>query len=454
MKRVVSVQRKSPGVRHLHASSSAKCGAAAVILAALVALCIAGPLLGGNPVHRPRASTLRIIQLPEAKLTGSFSLEEALTKLPATGRARQFSGQGLKPTQIGQLAWAGLATMERLPQPVAPPGSVRAAPSEAETYPIQLYLVTPDGVYLYNPNTHSLQQTSNQDVRGGLAPATTSPETVASAGCDIVLASSLRNIGIRSSGKARQLILLQAGHVAQNIQLQAVSLALGSAAIGDFDTRNVRASCNLPRNAEPIYIVAVGYPVELPTAGPAQELSTMPPPQQIPARLRKAVLIIPAENFHDQELFETRRFLDTAGVQTFVASTKIGAIRGMLGNTAEATAAITSLKVDDYDAIVFVGGLGAALYLDSPVALNIAREAAAKRKVLAAISVAPTILANAGVLRGVRATSFISERVTLERAGARYTGAPVERDGLIVTAASPTMASEFARAIADALFGR
>jgi hypothetical protein len=59
MKRVTSARGKLPDLRPLHGGSFAECGPAAVILAALVALCIAGPLLGGNPVHRPRGSTLK-----------------------------------------------------------------------------------------------------------------------------------------------------------------------------------------------------------------------------------------------------------------------------------------------------------------------------------------------------------------------------------------------------------
>ncbi|MHC4062693.1 MAG: DJ-1/PfpI family protein, partial [Planctomycetota bacterium] len=75
-------------------------------------------------------------------------------------------------------------------------------------------------------------------------------------------------------------------------------------------------------------------------------------------------------------------------------------------------------------------------------------------KVLAAICIAPVVLANAGLLNGVRATSFLSERETLQVAGAEFTGAPVERDGLIITASDPSAANLFGRAIADALGGR
>jgi protease I len=442
MKRV-RISKNKPGGRPPLAVKIAKYSAV-LMLVGLVAVCLGQ--------RRPRASTLSIIQLPEANSSGSMSLEEALAKEKP---ARQFTGQPLKPAQMGQLAWAGLVTRERPAQPLVVPQTPLPAASPAEpVYPIQLHLATQDGVYLYNPDFHSLQQTFNQDVRPGLAAATANPAAAASAGCDIILTSLLRNLSIRSTSKARQLILLQAGHVAQNIQLQAVSLGLGSVAIGDFDSGNVKKVCTLPRNLEALYIVAVGYPSELAPTEAAAVPGTLPPAGQVPARPRAVVFIIPGENFRDEELFVTGRVLEMAGVQTIVASTKTGPVRGMLGSVAEARILLNGVRVDDCDAIVFVGGLGTRLYFDNPVALNIVREAAAKKKVLAAISTAPTILANAGVLKGVRVTGSSSERVTLERAGARYTGTPVERDGLIITAAGPVMAADFGRAIADALAGR
>ncbi|MHC4617653.1 MAG: DJ-1/PfpI family protein [Planctomycetota bacterium] len=109
------------------------------------------------------------------------------------------------------------------------------------------------------------------------------------------------------------------------------------------------------------------------------------------------------------------------------------------------------MSVDQFDAIVFIGGPGASEYFNNPVAHNIAREAAAKGKILAAICIAPRILANAGVLAGVRATSFLTEREMLELADVKYTGAPVERDGPIITGRDPAAARLFATAIAEAL---
>jgi protease I len=167
--------------------------------------------------------------------------------------------------------------------------------------------------------------------------------------------------------------------------------------------------------------------------------------------IKRAALIIPSENFRDEELFETKRVLDAAQVETVIASTRTGVIRGTLGNVTEAKALVNQLRVDDYDAIVFIGGAGVVEYVSNPAALNIARQTVRKGKILAAIGVAPTILANANVLAGLRATSYLSEREILVQAGAAYTGAPVEQDRFIITATGPPAAVMFGRAIADAL---
>jgi len=390
----------------------------------------------------PRKPTLKIVQLTDPKLTGPVSFEQALAKRRSV---RQFTGQPLKFTQIGQLAWAGQGITE-------PQKGLRTAPSAGAIYPIELYFATPEGLFVYRPDQHSLEETLNQDVRGRLATAASMQESMARAGCDIIIAGSERKLAAKFRKEARKYMLLEAGHIAQNIQLQAVCLGLGSVTIGGFDIRGVRKVCKLPKTLEPLYIICVGYPAEqIVPAGGEEEKEARKTERP---KAKRAVLIAARENFRDEELFETRRVLAAAGVETVIASTRTGAIRGMLGNIAEAAILVNQVRVDDYDAIIFIGGLGAKEYFDNPVALNIAREAAHKRKVLAAICIAPTVLANAGVLNGVRATSFLSEQDKLVQAGALYTGVPVERDRFIITGSGPMAAVLFGQAIADTLAGR
>ena len=154
--------------------------------------------------------------------------------------------------------------------------------------------------------------------------------------------------------------------------------------------------------------------------------------------------------FQDEELFATRRALEAAGVQVTVASGRMGPLTGMFGGTAQADVLLNQASVDNFDAVVFIGGTGAIEYVGNPMAQNLARQASVQRKVLAAIGTAPGILANAGVMRGVRSTGYISERERLIRAGAVYTGNPAEKDGLIITAMAPRRPL-FAQAILEGL---
>jgi protease I len=396
----------------------------------IVLVCFAALCLGQRRTRSPQ----KIIRLTNPNLTGTVSFEEALAKRRSV---RLFSSKPLESEYIGQLAWAGQGITDQQ-------RGLRTAPSAGETYPIDLYFATPEGLFVYRPAEHSLEQTSDQDIRGSLAAA--SMDSVATAGCNIIVAGSVRKLTSQFRTKARTYMLLEAGHIAQNIQLQAVCLDLGSVTIGGFNSKDVSRACRLTRGLEPIYIICVGYPIEQAAAEALQG--------QEGTVAKRAALIAASQNFRDEELFETKRALDAAAIQTVIASTRIGIIMGALGGIAEANILVGQLRVEDYDAIIFIGGPGAVEYVANPAALNLAREAVRQRKILAAIDTAPTILANAGVLTGVRATSFLSERNRLILAGAVYTGIPVEQDRLIITGSGPAASIQFGRAIADTLTGR
>ena len=72
-------------------------------------------------------------------------------------------------------------------------------------------------------------------------------------------------------------------------------------------------------------------------------------------------------------------------------------------------------------------------------------------RLLAAICIAPTTLAHAGLLDGVRATAFPDREDDLRAHGAVWTGAPVTVDGRIITGNGPEAAADFGEAIAEAL---
>jgi SagB-type dehydrogenase family enzyme len=399
---------------------------------ALIYLCTFNSSALSEAPKRVRPGT-KVVQLPAPALKGSLTLEEAISSRRSV---RQFSDKPLNFVQMGQLAWAGQGITDKLL-------NFRAAPSAGAIYPIELYFVTPEGVFVYRPQEHSLEQVKSADLRKQLSSAALGQDWVAEAPCSIVIAGSVRKVAAKYGSKATTFMLLEAGCVAENIQLQAVALGLVSVPVGAFDIKNVNKVCQLPGELESLLIVCVGSPLIQPAGSP--------PVGETTAGVKKAVLIVPGADFSDEELFETRRILNEAGVVMVTAGPKIGPLRGASGGIVASELTLDKVSVEDFSAVVFIGGPGAGEYFTDKTVIDIARKAAAGRKVLAAIDNAPTILANAGVLRNLHATGFLTQRAAIQKGNAQYTGAPVERDGLIITASGPLAVVPFAQTIVGAL---
>ena len=77
-----------------------------------------------------------------------------------------------------------------------------------------------------------------------------------------------------------------------------------------------------------------------------------------------------------------------------------------------------------------------------------------KGRVIAAICLAPVILANAGILNHKKATVAGKEAKTIEEKGAEYMGPGVTVDGNIVTANAPKQSKLFGQTIGKLLKNR
>jgi len=158
---------------------------------------------------------------------------------------------------------------------------------------------------------------------------------------------------------------------------------------------------------------------------------------------KKAVFIIAQNRFQDQELLDTKKVLDGHGVETKIAAKTRDAALGKLGTTINPDLSLAEVDISKIDALIFIGGPGAFVYFDDQEVLGLAREAYKKNKILGAICVASSILANAGILIGKTVTGFPTEEQNLKNRGADYTGMQTEVDGKIVTAIDPSAANEF-----------
>lgn len=167
--------------------------------------------------------------------------------------------------------------------------------------------------------------------------------------------------------------------------------------------------------------------------------------------MRKILMIVAPRGFRDEEFFEPKKALEAKGIKIEVASKGVTEAQGILGGKTLVDKDLSEVKVDDYQAVVFVGGSGASGYFNDSQAQSLAKEAFQKDKVVAAICIAPSILANSGLLEGKKATSFPSEADKLKAGGADYTGGGVTVDGKIVTAQGPNYATQFGEKIAEVL---
>ena len=170
--------------------------------------------------------------------------------------------------------------------------------------------------------------------------------------------------------------------------------------------------------------------------------------------MARVLLAIAPERFRDEELFVTQEELKRRGHVTTIGSTRRGKCPGSRGGSATATVVLSDARAKDYDAIVFVGGGGSRMLFADEDALRLAREGYALGRIMAAICLAPVILANAGVLKGKKATVAGTEAKAIEAKGARYTGPGVTVDGNVVTGNAPKASRLFGQKVADLLENR
>jgi len=170
---------------------------------------------------------------------------------------------------------------------------------------------------------------------------------------------------------------------------------------------------------------------------------------------KKIAMIIAFRDFRDEEYFIPKQILEKENAEITTCSSSLGRAIGKLGGEADVNVLIKNIDVENYDAILFIGGSGAAKLIDDENCHRIAREAVENNKVLGAICIAPAILAKAGVLKDKKATVWSSMMdksavKILNNSGANYQSDLVVVDGKIITASGPVAAKEFAEKVKEA----
>ncbi|MBD3155248.1 MAG: hypothetical protein GF368_01170 [Candidatus Aenigmarchaeota archaeon] len=162
--------------------------------------------------------------------------------------------------------------------------------------------------------------------------------------------------------------------------------------------------------------------------------------------MTRLLLLVPPRNFNDTEYSVTRERLEQAGIQVTLTSVVEEEITGMGGMKITPEKELRLTNPNNYDALVIIGGSGTPKLLDYPEVTNIIKKFENQGKPIAAICLAPIILAKAGILKGVICTVFPTNFALkwLKDGGATYSELNVVEDDNIITADGPGAAKEFA----------
>ena len=209
-----------------------------------------GACASGSASSLPQPAVPAVTELPPALHYSDVSLEEALARRRSV---RQYSEQVLTVAEIGQLLWAA--------QGITSEQGYRTAPSAGALYPLELYLLTTEGVFHYEPQNHRLSAVSRGDSRQALFRAALEQEPVREAPAVFVVAAVYaRTLQKYGEDRGPRYVQMEAGHAAQNLLLKAAALDLGAVPMGAFHDQGVREALGLPVDHQPLYLIPVGHP--------------------------------------------------------------------------------------------------------------------------------------------------------------------------------------------------
>ncbi len=165
----------------------------------------------------------------------------------------------------------------------------------------------------------------------------------------------------------------------------------------------------------------------------------------------KTVLILIENMYEDLEVWVPYYRLVEEGAKVILVGPEKGEFKGKYGYPASAEIAAKDVKVDDIDAISIPGGFAPDYLRRYDSIVNLVKSAFAKGKIIAAICHGPSVLVNADVLKGKKATSFMAIKADIINAGAKFLDQEVVRDGTLITSRKPADLPAYCKTIIAAL---
>jgi SagB-type dehydrogenase family enzyme len=195
----------------------------------------------------------KVYKLPSPNTAGSVPLETTLHKRRST---RNFKDQQMSLENLAQLLWSA--------QGVTDKRGFRTAPSAGALYPLEIYAIVGNvefltgGIYHYSSNDQTLTLIEEGDYRETLCRASLRQDVIRHAPAVLIITGIGEKTTRKYGERGIRYMLMEAGHAAQNICLQAVALGLGSVTIGAFTDIDVAKILKVGNNENPLYIIPVG----------------------------------------------------------------------------------------------------------------------------------------------------------------------------------------------------
>lgn len=166
--------------------------------------------------------------------------------------ARAFSPEKLPPQVLSNLLWAAFGVNRE--------DGHRTAPSAMNRQTIDVYVATPDGLYLYEPKAHRLQGTLPDDVRS----ATGTQDFVRTAAVNLIYVADYAKMGNSSPDDRLLYSGVEAGVIAQNVYLYCASEGLATVVRASVD----RAALGRTMRLRPDQHIVLAHSIGFPAKGP------------------------------------------------------------------------------------------------------------------------------------------------------------------------------------------
>jgi protease I len=160
---------------------------------------------------------------------------------------------------------------------------------------------------------------------------------------------------------------------------------------------------------------------------------------------KSVLLILPAQNFNEEEFILISNSLERAQIKVFIASDSYSLCVGSNGLKVKNDVQLYNIHESNFSGLIIIGGDGIRNYWDNKIIQTTSQKFNKNKKPIGAICAAPIILARAGLLCGC-ATVYQDDKVTLEKEGIEFKDTSVVVQKNIITAQNPAAAPEFVKA--------